>query len=140
MIDEIAKEQVRIDNSVSKAIESIRDSGYDCIVIKRFVLDSIKFFDETSKYKFYGIHNMLKRWQDKREKIVWHDFSKEKPERSGFYVCITKLEYGGYMVADHLYHAESGLFNWDGKGEDTSISVDFWAEIEDVVTQAKGIR
>ena len=70
-------------------------------------------------------------------KSIWHDFRKEKPVKDGMYVCITPLKYGGYMIHDLLFYTESGLFNWRGEGDDTSMAVAYWAEIEELVAQAK---
>lgn len=64
---------------------------------------------------------------------IWHKFPEEKPKENGFYAAITD---NGY-INTILYYTESGLFNWRGKGDDTHIDVEYWAELRDIVESAR---
>lgn len=57
----------------------------------------------------------------------------EKPTRYDFYAVITEK---GYLET-LLYSTQSGVFNWNGEGEDTTIEVEYWAELQDIIESAR---
>lgn len=67
---------------------------------------------------------------------IWHNFLKEKPQENKDYVTMVLFECGGVWMAVLPYYKEAMAFNWDGKGDDTKIEVQYWAEVEDVVESA----
>ena len=75
----------------------------------------------------------------RKSKKIWHDFSKEKPQENKDYVTMVLFECGGVWMSVLPYYKEAMAFNWDGEGDDTKIEVQYWAEVADVVDQAKEV-